>query len=226
MEASPQYDSSQWYAPLPNPYAPEGSIYRPYPSPAPSDPSPLPRPHQLLDTDYHSQMKPNPGPTRAHVQGRPPHASDYSNPSMACHHLKPASIVSPYHLFPRSRAGSAGHSPAPSSASHSSRPPLSGPVRTRLKQPKQRLRDSDRRNICLYHLDHPNARQEDIGAAFNVERSTISKILKSKDKWLKINPDDDANETSSKHRSHLFILFSFFPLLTKPLDPLNSQRLS
>lgn len=33
-------------------------------------------------------------------------------------------------------------------------------------------------------------RQEDIAAKFGVERSTISKILKNKAKWLKV-PDDE-----------------------------------
>jgi len=49
-------------------------------------------------------------------------------------------------------------------------------------------------------LDHPNARQEDIGTAFGVERSTISKILKDKDRWLNISDDDQGTELTSKHR--------------------------
>ena len=65
---------------------------------------------------------------------------------------------------------------------------------------KHKLRDQDRKAICVYHLEHPNARQEDIGSVFGVERSTISKILKDKDRWLNISDDDPGNETSGKHR--------------------------
>lgn len=89
------------------------------------------------------------------------------------------------------------------------------------KHRKHRLRDADRKHICLYHLDNPNARQEDIGAYFNVERSTISKILKEKDRWLNISEEDECDPTT-KHRyskftphpypfsiSHLFSLKAF-----------------
>lgn len=57
----------------------------------------------------------------------------------------------------------------------------------------------DRREICLHHLNFPNARQEDIASKFGVERSTISKILKYKQKWLTM-PDHEGNRVS-KQRS-------------------------
>ncbi|KAF7291598.1 HTH CENPB-type domain-containing protein [Mycena chlorophos] len=67
---------------------------------------------------------------------------------------------------------------------------------------KQRLFNTQRREICEYHISHPNARQEDIARAFGVERSTVSKILKNKQKWLNI----DVNETLkiAKHRPSKF----------------------
>ena len=89
-----------------------------------------------------------------------------------------------------------GPSPAPSSTSHQSDSTKS---RHPLKHTKHRLRDADRKNICLYHLSHPHARQEDIGAVFGVERSTISKILKEKDKWLNLT-EEESNDPLSKHR--------------------------
>ena len=76
--------------------------------------------------------------------------------------------------------------------------PASRPI-VREKHKKHRLRDIDRKKICIYHLTHPNARQEDIGAYFGVERSTISKILKEKDRWLSISEEDECNQ-SAKHR--------------------------
>ena len=69
----------------------------------------------------------------------------------------------------------------------------------REKHKKHRLRDVDRKKICIYHLTNPNARQEDIGAHFGVERSTISKILKEKDRWLSISEEDECDH-SAKHR--------------------------
>ncbi|KIM43382.1 hypothetical protein M413DRAFT_10054 [Hebeloma cylindrosporum] len=95
-------------------------------------------------------------------------------------------------------------SPAPSSTSQQSSagPPESSKSRP-LKHTKHRLRDADRKEICLYHLSHPHARQEDIGGVFGVERSTISKILKEKDKWLNLT-EEETNDPLSKHRPSKF----------------------
>ncbi|TCD63250.1 hypothetical protein EIP91_005806 [Steccherinum ochraceum] len=56
----------------------------------------------------------------------------------------------------------------------------------RAKHRKQRLYNVDRKKICVYHRDHPNVKQEEIAKKFGVERSTISKILKQKLKWLSV----------------------------------------
>ncbi|RMJ21864.1 hypothetical protein PHISP_07273 [Aspergillus sp. HF37] len=42
--------------------------------------------------------------------------------------------------------------------------------------------------MCLYHEDNKTAKQTDIGVLFGVERSTVSKVLRHKEKYL--NPDD------------------------------------
>lgn len=86
----------------------------------------------------------------------------------------------------------------------------------------------DRKEICNYHLLNPNARQEDIGGYFGVERSTISKILKDKERWLNISEEDECDQ-STKHRypefpipNHLqYLTFLFF--LFQGLR--NSQKL-
>ncbi|KAJ5130922.1 uncharacterized protein N7515_006961 [Penicillium bovifimosum] len=54
--------------------------------------------------------------------------------------------------------------------------------------PRRTLTDDDRRQMCLYHEEHKTAKQTDIGALFGVERSTVSKVLRQKDKYL--NPND------------------------------------
>ncbi|GLB38452.1 putative centromere binding protein b [Lyophyllum shimeji] len=70
------------------------------------------------------------------------------------------------------------------------------------KQKKQRLDNAARKSICLYHDAHPNARQEDIAVVYKVERSTISKILKHKTKWL--NTPDNQGDRVAKHRPSKF----------------------
>ncbi|KAG8905017.1 blue light receptor [Tulasnella sp. 403] len=52
---------------------------------------------------------------------------------------------------------------------------------------KTKLTDMDRKFICVFAQNHPKARQEDIATKFAVERSTVSKILKCKDKWMKVD---------------------------------------
>ncbi|KZW00947.1 hypothetical protein EXIGLDRAFT_761236 [Exidia glandulosa HHB12029] len=84
--------------------------------------------------------------------------------------------------------------------------PLGGRVpRTR----KTRLYNIDRKAICCYAKAHPEARQEDIAARYGVERSTISKILKQKQKWMSVPEGEELKII--KHRP------SKFPALEKRL---------
>ncbi|KAJ5746413.1 hypothetical protein N7520_011595 [Penicillium odoratum] len=53
--------------------------------------------------------------------------------------------------------------------------------------PRRTLTDEDRRQMCLYHEEHKTAKQTDIGALFGVERSTVSKVLRQKEKYLSPN---------------------------------------
>ncbi|PLB46780.1 hypothetical protein P170DRAFT_363504 [Aspergillus steynii IBT 23096] len=50
--------------------------------------------------------------------------------------------------------------------------------------PRRTLTDDDRRRMCLYHEENKTAKQTDIGALFGVERSTVSKVLRQKEKYL------------------------------------------
>ena len=91
---------------------------------------------------------------------------------------------------------------------------------TRAPHRKQKLANADRKAICLYAKQHSNARQEDIAARYNVERSTISKILKNKERWLGC-PDDEAKIARKRYVGFVrvflaalsFILFSFSVVL-------------
>lgn len=91
----------------------------------------------------------------------------------------------------------------------------------RAKQRKQRLFNVDRKAICLYHMENPNARQEDIALRYGVERSTISKILKCKTKWLNV-PEDDGMRVA-KHR-YRCLRISVRSLLTHCLGRRNSLK--
>ncbi|CAE6518354.1 unnamed protein product [Rhizoctonia solani] len=103
-------------------------------------------------------------------------------------------LVSGGHTHPSVARSSAG---APRSGSNHA----ASPIRRRAN--KQRLDDARRKEICSYARDRPKARQEDIAIKYGVERSTISKILKHKDKWLSL----DTNPRKSipvKHRPSKF----------------------
>ncbi|GAA5951805.1 hypothetical protein JCM10213_001109 [Rhodosporidiobolus nylandii] len=60
----------------------------------------------------------------------------------------------------------------------------------------RKLSNADRKAICQFHLAHPGLKQDDIGAHFGYERSTISKTLKYKEKYLAMGSDDESSATA------------------------------
>lgn len=58
---------------------------------------------------------------------------------------------------------------------------------------QRKLSNAERKAICVFHLTHPGMKQDDIGAHFGYERSTISKTLKFKEKYLAMDSDDEAD---------------------------------
>ncbi|TVY45169.1 Major centromere autoantigen B [Lachnellula subtilissima] len=50
--------------------------------------------------------------------------------------------------------------------------------------PRKTLTDNDRRRMCQYHEENPSVKQTEIGAMFGVERSTVSKVLRQREKYL------------------------------------------
>ncbi|PGH08817.1 hypothetical protein AJ80_07776 [Polytolypa hystricis UAMH7299] len=64
--------------------------------------------------------------------------------------------------------------------------------------PRRTLTDADRRRMCLYHEENPHVKQTEIGAMFGVERSTVSKVLRQKEKYL--FPDDGSRSPAKKSK--------------------------
>lgn len=64
------------------------------------------------------------------------------------------------------------------------------PVLMQRRDRKKRLYNIDRYRICMHAQNHPGMKQEDIAAQFGVERSTVSKILKQKARWLSVSPTE------------------------------------
>ncbi|KAK4541382.1 hypothetical protein LTR36_007983 [Oleoguttula mirabilis] len=62
--------------------------------------------------------------------------------------------------------------------------PLSAVSARSAPTPRKTLTDMDRKRMCQYADEHPNAKQTEIGAIFGVERSTVSKVLRQKEKYL------------------------------------------
>ncbi|CED82424.1 DNA-binding centromere protein B (CENP-B) [Phaffia rhodozyma] len=53
------------------------------------------------------------------------------------------------------------------------------PTRTKIK-----LTAIQKKELCGIHAQYPRKKQEDLAKQFGIERSTVSKILKDKDRWL------------------------------------------
>jgi hypothetical protein len=52
------------------------------------------------------------------------------------------------------------------------------------RRKKARVADEDRRQICIDSMSNKGLTQEMLASQYGVERSTISKIVKEKDRWL------------------------------------------
>ncbi|KAK4507644.1 hypothetical protein PRZ48_001379 [Zasmidium cellare] len=62
--------------------------------------------------------------------------------------------------------------------------PVSATSSRSTSTPRKTLTDMDRKRMCQYAEEHPNSKQTEIGAIFGVERSTVSKVLRQKEKYL------------------------------------------
>jgi len=119
----------------------------------------------------HPPQQPHPPPRPAHPQLQPlimPQMPQW--PSM----LTSQSTYQPP-LFPSAPVPITPASATPVSATS---------TQTRTSTPRKTLTDTDRRRMCQYHEENPTVKQTEIGALFGVERSTVSKVLRQKDKYL------------------------------------------
>lgn len=73
-------------------------------------------------------------------------------------------------------------------------------VEVRRLQGKKRLTVGDRKLVCQRHLENPTQKQEQLAREFGVERSTVSKILKEKEKWLSMPDDSTVQATATRSR--------------------------
>ncbi len=73
----------------------------------------------------------------------------------------------------------------------------------RMTKQKKKLRNIDRKMICDYSVANPTIKQDAIANEFGIERSTVSKILKQKEKWLAIDPQSESARIA-KHRAVKF----------------------
>ncbi|SCV74699.1 BQ2448_7728 [Microbotryum intermedium] len=118
-----------------------------------------------------------------------------------------ASAVSSANLY-RSTASSTTATPATVSRSQSRRgsPAKSSTGRVR------KLCDIDRREVCLYSAANPGMKQDLIASKFDIDRTTVSKILRDKTKWLAIvgplpdaavaeSPDSAATPSAGENHS-------------------------
>ena len=105
--------------------------------------------------------------------------------------------------------------------SQRSRSPKKGPRRTALTK----LTDLDRRRICEYRDANPKVKQDDIGEMFAVERSTISKILKNRAKWMAIAvPVPEIEEDANPWPPHIPSTTLFPTLLAAPSLPASPSK--
>ncbi|TFY68822.1 hypothetical protein EVG20_g3397 [Dentipellis fragilis] len=192
--------SSQSRPQTPDNYNPAPQ-YQQHPNPSADGVSPMTmHPHQHASPQYPSPPTPVAGygfpyyPT--HSRSNSGSANSVTNPRSASPALSVASALTTVssasgpnmHNFGQFSQGS------PSTMS----PAVGRPG----KQRKQRLFNVDRKAICVFHKENPTMRQEDIAARYGVERSTISKILKQKTKWMNVPEGEELRV--AKHRPSKF----------------------
>lgn len=72
-----------------------------------------------------------------------------------------------------------------------------------LTKKKVKLLNIDRKRICERHEANPKLKQEELASVFGVERSTVSKVLKEKTRWLAVE-EDSLDAKIVKHRQAKF----------------------
>lgn len=68
-----------------------------------------------------------------------------------------------------------------------------------IKRRSGKLSKLDRKMICEYAREHSSTSQTELGVMFGVERSTISKTLKEKEKWLSLTSARKTKKLGSRY---------------------------
>ncbi|KAG9246389.1 hypothetical protein BJ878DRAFT_540329 [Calycina marina] len=94
-------------------------------------------------------------------------------------------LIMPSHpTWPSMITNPGTYAPPPVAIPASAPPLVKGSGRSTSTGPRKTLTDHDRRRMCQYHEENPSVKQTEIGAIFGVERSTVSKVLRQKEKHL------------------------------------------
>nr|KAK5448834.1 hypothetical protein LTR18_001922 [Exophiala xenobiotica] len=72
------------------------------------------------------------------------------------------------------------------------------PTSAKTSTSRRKLTDEERRQMCIEAEQNPNMKQTQIGAKFNVERSTVSKILRQRDKYMNPPPKENSMSPTGK----------------------------
>ncbi|KIW96432.1 uncharacterized protein Z519_03501 [Cladophialophora bantiana CBS 173.52] len=77
------------------------------------------------------------------------------------------------------------------------------PTSAKTNSSRRKLTDEERRQMCIEAEQNPSMKQTQIGAKFNVERSTVSKILRQRDKYMNPQPKEESVSPSKKSKAKL-----------------------
>ncbi|SPO01112.1 uncharacterized protein DNG_03859 [Cephalotrichum gorgonifer] len=128
-----------------------------------------------------------------------PLSASPSSSQQHSHHPQPPMVILPSYSWPSMFTNPVTY-PAPPlpvpAVAPPPPPPPAKPPRANTSTPRRTLTDEDRREMCLYNEKHPGVKQMDIGKMFGVERSTVSKVLRHKDKFL--NQEDNRSDSVAK----------------------------
>ncbi|KIM20856.1 hypothetical protein M408DRAFT_119051 [Serendipita vermifera MAFF 305830] len=124
--------------------------------------------------------------------------ADISPPARRSHARHSSDAFSPRASSPASSIGTSSSSIASllsySTSTFSSTTGESSPARSpgelKGKHTKNKLRNSDRKDMCMFAEQFPHVKQEDIAVKYGVERSTVSKVLKNKTYWMSLEDED------------------------------------
>ncbi|KAH0830892.1 hypothetical protein FOPE_02000 [Fonsecaea pedrosoi] len=77
------------------------------------------------------------------------------------------------------------------------------PTSAKTNTSRRKLTDEERRQMCIEAEQNPTMKQTQIGAKFNVERSTVSKILRQRDKYMNPQSKEESVSPIKKNKAKL-----------------------